>query len=84
MMVSVAEYGGGTQGKGGHVGEMSQYNLPVFIAGKKQAGEHRTAKIRTPGSPNQCLQRVNQEEPTDSLFPGVTLFCCSVAPTLSM
>ena len=59
------------------VQEMSKYNFPVFIAGKKS---WRAQEALEKGLQMlDCLQRVNQEEPTDLLFPEVNIFCSSLA-----
>ena len=59
---------------------MSKYNFPVFIAGKKS---WRAQEALEKGLQMlDCLQRVNQEEPTDLLFPEVNIFCSSLAACL--
>lgn len=61
---------------------MSKYNFPVFIAGKKSWRAHEALEkgLQMP----DCLQKVNQEEPTDIVFPEVNIFCSSLAAFFEM
>ena len=61
---------------------MSKYNFPVFIAGKKSWRAHEALEkgLQMP----DCLQKGNQEEPTDLVFLEVNIFCSSLAAFFGM